>query len=829
VLGQSENNTKLSQHPLSAKFSGVPHFAGQISPVIQYLSEKQKAENSQKDRSSVIVVLSRQAARLAEVWSEHNSPLSATTELPDAPSPGIYFVTGALSGGFHVALNSIMPMPGLRSLTLLTDAELFGQVRLEPSVYSRPRRAAPERAFADWSPGDVVVHEDYGIGVFRGLTKLTVNDAPVIGAKVSETSGIEREYLLLEFADADRLYVPLHQLDRISRYIGNDDARPVLSKLHSGEWEVARRKAKGAAAETAREMLTLYAERELAEGFEFSTDTQWQQELELSFPFIETEDQMKAINAVKVDMQRKKPMDRLICGDVGFGKTEVALRAAFKAVQDGKQVAVLVPTTVLAQQHWNTFSRRLATFPIKVEMISRFRTPAEKRKIIENLANGAIDIVIGTHSLVAEGVKFKDLGLLVIDEEQRFGIKDKEKLKKLRTGVDVLTLTATPIPRTLYMGLSGMRDITRIETPPAERLPIISHIGPHDDHVMQQAIRRELDRDGQVFFVHNRVQTIDLMHQKLERLVPEARIAVAHGQMEEKRLASVMNQFSDGRTDILLCTNIIESGLDIPNANTIIIDQAQMFGLSELYQLRGRVGRSTTQAYAYFLHDRRSQMTEDARERLQTMREAAGMGAGYMVAMRDLELRGAGDMLGPKQSGQVASVGLDLYSRLLAREVTVLRALRDGASLPEPEAKPITIDLPLAVGLPESYIPDNALRVQMYRRVASLDSETKIQTFEEELEDRFGKMPPAARNLTYQAKLKLYAERFGTQSITSEGNRLTLRADAIEGMNADVLRLKLGEGGLLGRKQWSMLRSGTAEQWKTRLMEVVLWMAGQSK
>ncbi len=869
VLGQSAENSGLSQPALAQQFTSVPHFAGQLPPLMQYLEEIQRQEGRNKSQeprtkiqeysdahalrtqhsglstqdsalstSSTVVVVSRQAARLAELWSEKHGVASAAANLPDAPLPGVTFVTGALSGGFKLALKTeteklkTNAAPHSKFLILLTDAEIFGQVRLEPSAYSRPRKAAPERAFSDWQTGDVVVHEDYGIGRFRGLTKLTVSaqvSSPTPHGGGEGSGEIEREYLLLEFADADRLYVPLHQLDRISRYIGNDDAAPTLSKLHSGEWETARRKAKGAAADTAREMLKLYAERELADGFNFSNDTHWQQELELSFPYVETDDQFKAIEAVKTDMQRKRPMDRLICGDVGFGKTEVALRAAFKAAQDGKQVAVLVPTTVLAQQHWNTFSRRLAMFPVKVEMLSRFRTSAEKRKIIESLEAGAIDIIIGTHALVSEGVKFKDLGLLIIDEEQRFGMKDKEKLKKLRTSVDVLTLSATPIPRTLYMGLAGIRDVSRIETPPAERLPIITHIGPQDDNVIQQAIRRELDRDGQVFFVHNRIQGIGLLEQKLARLVPEARMAVAHGQMDEKRLAFVMNQFAEGKTDILLCTNIIESGLDIPNANTIIIDQAQMFGLSELYQLRGRVGRSTTQAYAYCLHDRRSQMTDDARERLQAMREAAGLGAGYMVAMRDLELRGAGDMLGPKQSGQVSSVGLDLYTRLLAREVTVLRAMRDGTAMPAAEVRPITIDIPLTVGLPESYVPDHALRVQMYRRVASLDNENKIQTFEDELQDRFGKLPPAAKNLTYQARLKLYAERFGAQSITSEGNRFTIRADAIEHMQTEVLRLKLGESGLIGRKQLSFLRTGTAEQWKDKLMGVLLWMAGQAK
>jgi transcription-repair coupling factor (superfamily II helicase) len=645
---------------------------------------------------------------------------------------------------------------------------------------------------------------------------LTVNTgtpfAPAEGA---------REYLLLEYADADRLYVPLHQLDRISRYVGGEDARPALSKLGTPEWVQVKHRARGAAADVARDMLKLYAERELAGGHAYGADTPWQAELEASFPYVETDDQNTAIDEVKVDMQRPRPMDRLICGDVGYGKTEVALRAAFKAVQDGKQVAVLVPTTVLAQQHWMTFARRMAPFPVRIEVLSRFRTPAEKRVVIEGLRDGSVDIVIGTHALLGNRVRFKDMGLLIVDEEQRFGVKAKEKLKQLRTSVDVLTLTATPIPRTLYFSLSGVRSISRIETPPAERLPIISYVGPFDDSVVQQAVQRELDRDGQVFFVHNRISTIGLIEMKLRRLVPEAVLAVAHGQMDERPLARIMSEFSDGRIDVLLSTNIVESGLDIPNANTIIIDRADHFGLAELYQLRGRVGRSTTQAYGYFLYDRKLRMTPEARERLDTLREVAGMGAGYMIAMRDLELRGAGDILGPKQSGHVSSVGLDLYTRLLAREVMTLRALRDGAPLPEPEPQPVTIDLPLTVSLPEAYVGDAVLRVQLYRRVASLDSDEAIQQFEEELTDRFGKLPQPALNLTYQLRLKLRAARLGVRSITTDGNRFTLRADAIERLDRGAVEQLLGEGAVIGRRQLSFTRSGTPDQWKARLMAVV--------
>ena len=830
VLGQGEAAT-LGAHPLAAQFAQPPHFAGQLTPLVEYL-------RAQTREASTVVVVSRQAARLAELWSERYSALAAQRGLDEPPHGRLTFVVGILPSGFTFTADTRsrireegsdpaqFPPPDSQpplQFTLLTDAEIYGYVRPEWFMRSQARKAAPERAFADWQPGDAVVHEDYGIGLYRGLARLTINT----GTAAQPVEG-EREYLLLEYADGDRLYVPLHQLDRITRYVGSDDVRPPLDKLGSGQWEREKQKARGAAAEFARDLLQLYAERELAERPPFGKDTPWQTEMESAFPFIETDDQLRAIQEVKADMEKPHPMDRLVVGDVGFGKTEVALRAAFKAVQDGRQVAVLVPTTVLAQQHWQTFSQRLASYPVTIEVLSRFRTPAEKRAVLAGLREGAVDIVIGTHALLSSPVEFKDLGLLIIDEEHRFGVAAKERLKKLRKQVDVLTLTATPIPRTLYLGLSGVRAISRIETPPAERLPIISFIGPWDDAIVQQAIRRELDRDGQVFFVHNRVQTIGMIEQKLRRLVPEARVGIAHGQMSERELAKVMTRFAESssapmadRIDILLCTNIIESGLDIPNANTLIVDHADHFGLAELYQLRGRVGRSTIQAYAYFLHDRCSSLTPEARERLETLRESAGIGAGYSIALRDLELRGAGELLGARQSGHIAAIGFDLYTRLLANQVQRLRAMRDGAPPPPAEPRAVTIDLPLTVGLPESYIGDTPLRVQLYRRAASLDSEEAIRRFEEELEDRFGKLPPAARNLTYQLRLKLLATALGAQSITAEGNRFTIRAEAIGRMSPQRLRRTIGSDALIGRSQVSFLRSGTPDQWKGRLMDAL--------
>ncbi|HEY3290315.1 MAG TPA: DEAD/DEAH box helicase, partial [Anaerolineae bacterium] len=486
ILGQADNDIATPRHPLATHFSIPPHFGGQLSPVMDFLRARNETEFAENEPSTTIV-LSRQAARLAEMWSERNSAISTQKALDEEPSGALTFITGALPEGVVYSAqrderyesSTTNPRTPTSNLTLLTDSELFGYVRPDAWQYSKTRKPAPERAFADWQPGDVVVHEDYGVGIFRGLAHLTVNTGTLM-----EPSEGEREYILLEYADADKRYVPLHQLDRISRYVGSDDSRPTLSKLGTTEWSQTRQKARGAAAQVARDMLKLYAAREMAKGVAFSKDTTWQAELEASFPYIETDDQLQAIQDVKADLERAKPMDRLVCGDVGFGKTEVALRAAFKAVQDDYQVAVLVPTTVLAQQHWLTFTRRLAPYPIRIEMLSRFRTSAEKHKVLEGLREGSVDIVIGTHALLSGSVQFANLGMLIIDEEQRFGVTAKEKLKQMRTNVHVMTLTATPIPRTLYFGLSGIRDVSRIETPPAERLPIISYVGAFDDHVI---------------------------------------------------------------------------------------------------------------------------------------------------------------------------------------------------------------------------------------------------------------------------------------------------------------------------------------------------------
>ena len=563
----------------------------------------------------------------------------------------------------------------------------------------------------------------------------------------------------------------------------------------------------------------------MAEGYAFKIDSAWQQELEASFPYVETKDQIKAIEAVKRDMENARPMDRLLCGDVGYGKTEVALRAAFKAVNDGKQVAILVPTTVLAQQHYTTFRQRLAAYPVEVEMLSRFRTHKEQDEIVKKLVDGRLDIIIGTHRLIQPDVTFKDLGLVIIDEEQRFGVTHKEHFKKLRTEVDVLTLTATPIPRTLYMALTGVRDISNINTPPEERQPVITHIGPYSPRLVRQACLRELERGGQVFFVHNRVQTIRAMQSHLNQLVPEARVAIAHGQMPETELSSVMEKFSQGDVDILLCTSIIESGLDIPNANTLIVDRGDTFGLAQLYQLRGRVGRGAQRAYAYFFRHRRKPPTPEGYERLETIAENTQLGAGYSIAMRDLEMRGAGELLGNRQHGYIASVGFHLYTRLLAQAVRDLRRFEGLASpvLSDLEdlqmALPVSVDLPLAIGIPADYVANTNMRLQLYRRLADLRNEDELKTLEEEFADRFGSLPDQVADLFYQFQVKLLAERAGLTSVTAEGDQIVLRYPASPvGLQTPPLP-EVGLDTRTGKNAYWMACNGL--DWRENLIEVL--------
>ncbi len=823
-----------TERAIAEMFVASPRYGGQLGEAVQQVMDW-------ADASQAVVLVSRQADRLADLFKGWGVHLKPVTELTGIPSPrSLTLIRGVLGEGWRVsepvapptdaggqlvaALNALQPQRsngsdddsgagGQFKLTLLTDGELFGW-RLPRRRRARQRQAAPpESFFADLRPGDYVVHIEHGIGRFVGMVKL-------------EVAGTEREYLEVEYSRGDRLYVPTYQVDRVSRYVGVGDASPEVSRLGGTDWEKIKERAKRAVEELARELLDLYAAREQVSGHAFAPDTPWQAELEASFPHTETEDQMRVIEEVKADMERPKPMDRLIAGDVGYGKTEVALRAAFKAVMDGKQVAILVPTTILAQQHYNTFMQRLAAFPVTVACLSRLQSDRDQRDIIEKLAEGKVDIVIGTHRLLSSDVRFKDLGLVIIDEEQRFGVQHKERLKQMRQEVDVLTLTATPIPRTLHMSLTGVRDLSTIDTPPEERLPIVTQVAEADDNVIRQAILREMDRSGQVYFVHNRVQGIHLVAQHLQRLVPEAVIAVAHGQMDEGELARVMLEFAAGRVDVLVCTSIIESGLDIPNANTLIVNRADRFGLAQLYQLRGRVGRSTQRAYAYFLYDKTMELSDEARRRLEAIMEVSGeLGGGFRLAMRDLEIRGAGDLLGSRQHGHIAAVGFDLYTRLLAQAITELKADGDPAAQTiRPSAKlgtltpAPTIELPLDALLPENYVPEESLRLRLYRRMSQLDNLSAVDGIAHELEDRFGPPPQSVQNLLYLLRVKIMAQRAGVHTIQREGESLILRTDRIPRAAQQTLQRRLEP---VGRVASNQVRIPMRNDWQPLLLETL--------
>ena len=815
---------------LSEAFDPGPRYGGQVRPFLNQLKQTRR-------EGERVVVFSRQATRLAELWGEDGGTLIRTLEpltqagdsdtvdpvvmaidagtgrsgitpldtLPEVPPSGsITFVQGSLAEGFILVRQADHHV----LLHLLTDAEIFGWSRPAPRRQRKARQAAPEAFFADIKQGDHVVHLDYGIGKFEGLV-------------VRNLGGMEREYLLVKYANGDTLYVPVHHADRLGKWIGPDDADPTLNRLGERTWSQAKAAAQRAADELAQELLDLYAARETIPGHAFPADSDWQAELEASFPYHETEDQLRVISEVKDDMERSSPMDRLICGDVGYGKTEVALRAAFKAVMDGKQVAMLVPTTILAQQHYTTFTQRLAPFPVTVEMLSRFRTPTRQRQIVQKLRDGQVDIVIGTHRLLSDDVSFKDLGLVIIDEEQRFGVADKERLKQWRTEVDVLTLTATPIPRTLHMALTGVRDISIIDTAPAERLPVETYVGEADDPRIRTAILRELDRGGQVFFVHNRVQSIHIVRKRLENLVPEARIVVAHGQMSERQLEKIMVDFAECKVDILLSTTIIESGLDFPNANTLIVDRAEQFGLSQLYQLRGRVGRATRRAYAYFFHAPWRGLTPDAQARLETIAEHTQLGSGYYIAVRDMEIRGAGDFLGGEQSGHISNVGFDMYTRLLTKAVKRRKAELRGEAVPAEMPDNVLIDLPLATYIPTDYVPDTQLRLRLYRRMATLDTLAEIDEMAAELADRFGPIPDPVHNLLYQIRIKALAQMAGVNAVVTEAGQIRIRIDELGGMDRFHLQRYLGDSIRVSKSAIWLKKDRGTHEWQIELVQVL--------
>ncbi|MGW0058482.1 transcription-repair coupling factor [Streptosporangium sandarakinum] len=718
-----------------------------------YRGDTQRALSDIKgwlDQDKVVVLLSEgygPAERMAELLRGADMPARLERDLGRRPEPGVVHVsTGLVEHGF---VNSF--------LAVLTHLDLVGQ---KASTKDMRRLPSKRRNMVDplqLKVGDHVVHEQHGVGRYVEMVQRTVQ-------------GATREYLVIEYAKGDRLYVPTDQLDEVTRYVGGES--PTLNRMGGADWAKAKTKAKKAVREIAGELIRLYSARMASPGHAFGPDTPWQREMEDAFPYAETGDQLEAIEEVKRDMERGVPMDRLICGDVGYGKTEIAVRAAFKAVQDGKQVAVLVPTTLLVQQHLSTFAERFSGFPLNVRPMSRFQTDAEISATVEGLRDGAVDVVIGTHRLFSPEVRFKDLGLIIIDEEQRFGVEHKEAMKHLRTQVDVLAMSATPIPRTLEMGLTGIREMSTILTPPEERHPILTFVGPYDERQIGAAIRRELMRDGQVFFVHNRVSSIGKVAARLRELVPEARVAVAHGQMQEHQLEKIMVGFWEREFDVLVSTTIVESGLDVPNANTLIVDRADNYGLSQLHQLRGRVGRGRERGYAYFLYPPEKPLTETAHERLATISQHTEMGAGMYVAMKDLELRGAGNILGAEQSGFIAGVGFDLYVRMMAEAVQEQKAKVPGVPAEEAERPEVKVELPIDAHIPHDYVTSERLRLEAYKRIAAVASDAQVAAVRDELVDRYGRPPQPVENLLEVARFRIRARTAGLTDVTLQGQNI---------------------------------------------------------
>ena len=690
-----------------------------------------------------------QARRLYELLSHYRLPLEVSEErFPQAslrPPGRVEILIGEISRGFRLEAEHLI---------VIAEEEIFGK-RVKRRGLSEARKQQLLTSLAELKPGDHMVHIDFGVALYRGLQHLSL-------------TGLEGDFLLLEYAGGDKLYLPVDRINLVQRYVGAEGIQPKLDRLGAAGWEKAKAKARSEVQEMAAELLKIHAAREVQEGFRFSVADDMYREFEAAFAFEETPDQATAIDQVIADMESPRPMDRLVCGDVGYGKTEVAMRAAFKATLDGKQVAILVPTTVLAQQHAESFAARLKEYPVRVEMLSRFRTPVQQKEILAGLKKGDVDIIIGTHRLLQKDVVFKDLGLLIVDEEQRFGVAHKERLKQFRAVVDILTLTATPIPRTLYQSLMGIRDLSIIDTAPVDRLAIKTYVSRSSDELIREAVLRELRRGGQVFFVHNRVQTIGAMADELRRIVPEARIVVGHGQMAEKELERVMLSFMHGEANLLLCTTIIESGLDIPSANTLIVNRADTFGLSQLYQLRGRVGRSKQRAYAYLLIPGEGSLTPDARERLKIIQELTELGAGFRIATHDLEIRGAGDLLGARQSGDIVAVGYELYAELLDEAVRTLK----GEEMPERVEPEIKLKIPAFI--PEQYVKDPNQRLLIYKKLTQPADEAEIDDIRAELVDRFGPLPMAAIYLLDVMRIRVLLKRLLVKEIELAGNDLVL-------------------------------------------------------
>ena len=795
-------------HALPATLALVPD---------SYAAEQESGESADYDRSvqrvndalvsgaSRVIAVSRHTARLRELLLSAGISSGFSNDVASSPAnaPAVVIQQGFAPEGF------ILELGDSNRVAVITDKELFGITKIRPRSRQRSIRKQPQ--LENLKPGTYVVHEDHGVAKFL---------------KVEPRKRDPREHLVLEFARGDKIYLPTEHIDRIQLYQGGGDQSPALSRLGTQEWNTARQRAKRAAELVAGELIDLYARRMLASGIRSEPDTPWQQNLEDSFPFVETVDQADAADAVKSDMESGNSMDRIICGDVGFGKTEVAVRAAFKAVQSGRQVAVLVPTTLLAQQHTHTFKDRLRPFPVTIDTLSRFRSTQEQRETVKRLADGTVDIVIGTHRLIQRDVRFKNLGLAVIDEEQKFGVQHKEHLKQLRAQVDVLTLSATPIPRTLYMSIAGIRDMSNISTPPEERRPVRTFVSERSDGLIREAILREIDRGGQVFFLHNRVKGIERVHRNMMKLVPEATFAVGHGQMNEGELEEVITAFDRHESDVLICTTIIEAGIDMPNVNTLIVDDADKFGLAQLHHIRGRVGRSSRQAFAYLLVQPHKSLTEEADARLNTILAASDLGAGYQIAMRDLEIRGMGNVIGAEQSGHVAAIGLHMYTKLLAQAVEQLKGLRtqqsrngnghqvsgeDGdedatgsgsddatEALYEPIRSEVYLNLDDRI--PREYIEDLAQRLAVYQRVAWARSFKDLDEIKSELRDRYGPVP---RNFDYTvaaARIRLLAREAGVDSVRVNGGRATLTLSDPVGDAKPMLQRTLGPNATIGDK-----------------------------
>ena len=729
----------------SVSASGWGNITHDASSVVRRINEMLA------DKWRVVVAANTQESvpRLVDLMRSHGIDFTATDDAERIATPGAWVTFAPQSHGVSLPSSKV---------ALITETDLSGRRRTRRGRTTRGRSSGT--VFEDLQPGGYVVHAHHGVGKYEGMVKRSIG-------------GVERDYLLIAYKGGDKLYVPTEQIGVIRQYVGGE--APALHRMGGSDFARAKSRVRSAVREVAQELVVLYQKRVTARGHAFAEDTPWQSEMESAFPFVETPDQLEAITSIKADMEREVPMDRLLCGDVGFGKTEVAVRAAFKAIQDGLQVAVLVPTTLLATQHGNTFSERFAGYPIKVEVLSRFLTNGEAKKVIAGLKTGDIDCVIGTHRLLQESVEFKNLGLLVVDEEQRFGVQHKEAMKRLKTNVDVLSMSATPIPRTLEMSLVGIRDLSLLQTPPADRQPILTYVGEQSEQVAIEAIRRELLREGQVFWVHNRVQSIEERAAELREWVPEARIAVAHGQMDETQLEQVVLDFWEGSYDVLVCTTIIESGIDMPTVNTLVVERADLLGLGQMHQLRGRVGRSGQRAYAYLFHPRDKVLSEEAYERLRTIGETTDLGSGFKIAMRDLEIRGAGNLLGEAQSGHIAAVGYDLYCQMVTEAVSEMKG---ETTVEESEIK---VDISIDAHLPNDYVPSEDLRLEAYRKLATVRTATELADIEKEWRDRFGPLPQPAQALMQVAALRVECLRNGITEIVMNGldarlSPITLRA-----------------------------------------------------